>query len=191
VLIPAGSLVNGTSVAQLDRAEVIYHHRRDPHRPGPLGPRVTGEVEVTVTDPSDRDRLPGGGETGPEGATGATGPVICFARGTMILTPEGERPVEARRRRARGRARRRGRGAAGRARRRAPRSAPAGPALAQLDRAEVIYHHVELPVHDVLVADGMPAESYLDCRGRGAAGRARRRAPRSAPAGPARAAGDG
>jgi hypothetical protein len=59
--------------------------RRDPHRPGPLGPRVTGEVEVTVTDGPT-------GATGPEGATGATGPVICFARGTMILTPEGERP---------------------------------------------------------------------------------------------------
>jgi hypothetical protein len=31
---------------------------------------VTGEVEVTVTDPSDRDRLPGGGDddvAGPQG----------------------------------------------------------------------------------------------------------------------------
>ncbi len=42
-----------------------------------------------------------------------------------------------------------------------------GTSVAQLDRAEVIYHHVELPVHDVLVADGMPAESYLDCGNRG------------------------
>ncbi len=42
-----------------------------------------------------------------------------------------------------------------------------GTSVAQLDRAEVVYHHVELPVHDVLVADGMPAESYLDCGHRG------------------------
>ncbi|WP_245442831.1 Hint domain-containing protein [Methylobacterium terrae] len=42
-----------------------------------------------------------------------------------------------------------------------------GTSVAQLDRAEVVYHHVELPVHDVLVADGLPAESYLDCGNRG------------------------
>ncbi|WP_053082619.1 Hint domain-containing protein [Methylobacterium platani] len=42
-----------------------------------------------------------------------------------------------------------------------------GTSVVQLDRAEVVYHHVELPVHDVLVADGMPAESYLDCGNRG------------------------
>nr|WP_203159113.1 Hint domain-containing protein [Methylobacterium aquaticum] len=42
-----------------------------------------------------------------------------------------------------------------------------GTSVAQLDWAEVVYHHVELPVHDVLVADGMPAESYLDCGYRG------------------------
>jgi hypothetical protein len=27
---------------------------------------------------------------------------------------------------------------------------------------EVTYHHVELPAHDVLIAQGLPVESYLD-----------------------------
>jgi hypothetical protein len=27
---------------------------------------------------------------------------------------------------------------------------------------EITYYHVELPRHDVLLAEGMPAESYLD-----------------------------
>jgi autotransporter passenger strand-loop-strand repeat protein len=33
---------------------------------------------------------------------------------------------------------------------------------------EVMYWHVELPVHDVIFADGLPAESYLDTGNRGA-----------------------
>ena len=27
---------------------------------------------------------------------------------------------------------------------------------------EVVYYHIELPTHDVLLAEGLPAESYLD-----------------------------
>lgn len=34
--------------------------------------------------------------------------------------------------------------------------------IAQLSVDEVIYYHIELAKHDVLVAEGMPAESYLD-----------------------------
>jgi hypothetical protein len=37
-----------------------------------------------------------------------------------------------------------------------------GTSITQLKKAEVTYHHVELPVHDVLIAEGLPTESYLD-----------------------------
>lgn len=30
-------------------------------------------------------------------------------------------------------------------------------------RPAVTYHHIELPTHDVILAEGLPAESYLDC----------------------------
>ena len=33
---------------------------------------------------------------------------------------------------------------------------------------EVTYWHVELATHDIMLAEGMPAESYLDCRNRSA-----------------------
>ena len=37
-----------------------------------------------------------------------------------------------------------------------------GTSVAQLKVAEVMYFHVELADHDVLIAEGLPAESYLD-----------------------------
>jgi antigen 43 len=37
-----------------------------------------------------------------------------------------------------------------------------GTSVAQVKVAEVMYHHVELAVHDMLIAEGLPAESYLD-----------------------------
>ena len=37
-----------------------------------------------------------------------------------------------------------------------------GTSIAQVAVDEVIYYHVELPHHDVLLAEGLPAESYLD-----------------------------
>jgi autotransporter passenger strand-loop-strand repeat protein len=37
-----------------------------------------------------------------------------------------------------------------------------GTTIAQVRVAEVMYHHVELAVHDVLIANGLAAESYLD-----------------------------
>lgn len=37
-----------------------------------------------------------------------------------------------------------------------------GDAIAQVATAAVTYYHVELPCHDVLLAEGLPAESYLD-----------------------------
>jgi hypothetical protein len=37
-----------------------------------------------------------------------------------------------------------------------------GDAIAQIAVDEVTYFHVELPTHDVVLAEGMPAESYLE-----------------------------
>ena len=37
-----------------------------------------------------------------------------------------------------------------------------GTSITQVMADEVTYHHVELPRHDVLLAEGLPAESYLD-----------------------------
>jgi hypothetical protein len=37
-----------------------------------------------------------------------------------------------------------------------------GTSIAQVKMDAVTYYHVELPEHDVLLAEGMPAESYLD-----------------------------
>jgi hypothetical protein len=37
-----------------------------------------------------------------------------------------------------------------------------GGSIAQVERASVVYHHIELERHDIVLADGLPAESYLD-----------------------------
>jgi hypothetical protein len=37
-----------------------------------------------------------------------------------------------------------------------------GTSIRQLPRDEVTYYHVELPGHSILLADNLPAESYLD-----------------------------
>ncbi len=37
-----------------------------------------------------------------------------------------------------------------------------GDGIAQVSRDEVVYFHLELPAHDVVLAEGLPAESYLD-----------------------------
>jgi hypothetical protein len=37
-----------------------------------------------------------------------------------------------------------------------------GETIKQVPMDTVTYHHVELPRHDVLLAEGLPAESYLD-----------------------------
>ncbi len=37
-----------------------------------------------------------------------------------------------------------------------------GTTVAQIERTTITYYHVELPRHDVLLAEGMPAESYLE-----------------------------
>jgi hypothetical protein len=39
-----------------------------------------------------------------------------------------------------------------------------GSTIAQVPVARVVYHHVELAEHDVLLAEGLPAESFLDMR---------------------------
>lgn len=41
-----------------------------------------------------------------------------------------------------------------------------GKSIAQHERSKVEYWHVELDRHDILLAQGMPAESYLDCGNR-------------------------
>ena len=37
-----------------------------------------------------------------------------------------------------------------------------GTTIAQLKRTNVTYYHVELPEHAVILAEGLPVESYLD-----------------------------
>jgi len=41
-----------------------------------------------------------------------------------------------------------------------------GRSVAQVERRDVEYWHVELDAHDVIFAEGLPAESYLDCGNR-------------------------
>jgi hypothetical protein len=41
-----------------------------------------------------------------------------------------------------------------------------GRSVAEVDVASVEYWHVELQTHDVILAEGLPAESYLDCGNR-------------------------
>jgi hypothetical protein len=41
-----------------------------------------------------------------------------------------------------------------------------GRSVAQVKRTEVEYWHVELDAHDIILAEGLPAESYLDCGNR-------------------------
>jgi len=43
-----------------------------------------------------------------------------------------------------------------------------GGSIAQIECDTITYYHIELPRHDVLLADGMPAESYLEAGARGA-----------------------
>ncbi len=43
-----------------------------------------------------------------------------------------------------------------------------GRTIAQVERAEVTYWHVELPRHGILLAEGLPCETYLDTGNRGA-----------------------
>ena len=45
-----------------------------------------------------------------------------------------------------------------------------GRSITQIERDTITYYHVELPRHDVLLAEGLPAESYLDAGARGAFG---------------------
>jgi hypothetical protein len=45
-----------------------------------------------------------------------------------------------------------------------------GTTIAQIQRRAITYYHIELLQHDVLVADGLPAETYLDAGGRSAFG---------------------
>jgi hypothetical protein len=39
-----------------------------------------------------------------------------------------------------------------------------GATIVQVPVARVTYHHIELAEHDVLLAEGLPAESFLDMR---------------------------
>ncbi len=43
-----------------------------------------------------------------------------------------------------------------------------GGSIAQIECDTITYYHIELPRHDVLLADGMPAESYLEAGARDA-----------------------
>jgi hypothetical protein len=45
-----------------------------------------------------------------------------------------------------------------------------GSNVTQVERQTITYYHIELPRHDVLLADGMPAESYLEAGARSAFG---------------------
>jgi T5SS/PEP-CTERM-associated repeat protein len=47
-----------------------------------------------------------------------------------------------------------------------------GTTIVQVPRARVTYYHVELPRHDVVLADGLPVESFLDTGNRGFFGEA-------------------
>ncbi len=42
-----------------------------------------------------------------------------------------------------------------------------GTSIARAPAASITYWHVELDVHDILLAEGMPAESYFDMGSRG------------------------
>jgi hypothetical protein len=39
-----------------------------------------------------------------------------------------------------------------------------GTTIAQVPRDRVVYHHLELEAHNVLLAQGLPAESFLDMK---------------------------
>src|SRR5690242_17673099 len=41
-----------------------------------------------------------------------------------------------------------------------------GSTIVQIERRAIIYYHIELPRHDVLLAEGLPAESYLEAGAR-------------------------
>lgn len=41
-----------------------------------------------------------------------------------------------------------------------------GTSIAQVAMDTITYYHIELPHHDVIVAEGLPSESYLDTGGR-------------------------
>ena len=41
-----------------------------------------------------------------------------------------------------------------------------GTTVRQVKRRRVVYYHIELERHDVVLAEGLPAESYLDTGGR-------------------------
>ena len=43
-----------------------------------------------------------------------------------------------------------------------------GSTIAQVEVGEVTYYHMELPAHDVLLAEGLPTKSYLDTGDRAA-----------------------
>jgi hypothetical protein len=43
-----------------------------------------------------------------------------------------------------------------------------GTTVAQIPRHAITYYHIELPRHDVLLANGMPSESYLEAGARDA-----------------------
>jgi hypothetical protein len=45
-----------------------------------------------------------------------------------------------------------------------------GTTVRQVKRKTVTYHHIELARHDVVLAEGLPAETYLDTGGRAAFG---------------------
>ncbi len=45
-----------------------------------------------------------------------------------------------------------------------------GSNVTQVERQTITYYHIELPRHDVLLAEGMPAESYLEAGARNAFG---------------------
>jgi len=43
-----------------------------------------------------------------------------------------------------------------------------GTTIAQVEVEAVTYFHIEVPQHDVVLAEGLPVETYLDTGGRGA-----------------------